>query len=161
MASSELACYLVANLEFNMKVSAIPCAIAALLLSMGGVASAQSKPSSDGPQAEPPSAKPDSAKVPLGQRGNSQDQRRQMDHPGSIEVESASSKGPDAGPTHDLYKGNKLPVEYHHKPQFVVDDWRSHHLSAPPRGQHWVKAGYVYVLVAIDTGMIVKIKAGK
>ncbi len=144
-----------------MKPSILRYAVAALLFSVVGVASAQSKPGPDAPQAEPPSAKPDSAKVPLGQRGNPQDQRRQMDHPGSHEVESASSKGPDAGPTHDLYKGNKLPVEYHNKPQFVVDDWRFHHLSPPPRGHHWVKAGYVYVLVAIDTGMIVKIKTVK
>ena len=137
------------------------CIIAALLFSVGGLSSAQSNESPDAQQAGPPSAKSDSAKVPLGQRGNPQDQRRKMDHPGSHEVDSASSKGVDAGSTHDLYKGNKLPVEYHNKPQYVVDDWRSHHLSAPPRGHHWVQAGYVYVLVAIDTGMIVKIKTVK
>ena len=158
MADSERACIPIASMEFNMKVSFFVCALGALLLSVGGVTCAQSNPSSDTPKAEPQSAKPDSAKVPFGQRGNPQDQRRQMDHPESGEVESASSKGPDASPTHDLFKGNKLPVEYHNKQQFVVDDWRLHHLSAPPRGHHWVKAGYVYVLVAIDTGMIVKIK---
>ena len=144
-----------------MNVSIVSFALGALLLSVGGVALAQSNPSLDAAKVESLSVKPESAKVPFGQRGNSQDQRRQMDHPGSGEVESASSKGPNGGPKHDLYKGNKLPVEYHNKPQFVVDDWRSHHLSAPPRGQHWVKAGYVYVLVAIDTGTIVKINAVK
>lgn len=137
------------------------CIIAALLFCMDGLASAQSKESPDAQRAEPRSAKPVSEEVPLGQRGNPQDQRRQMDHSASHEVDSASSKGLDAGQTHDLYKGNKLPVEYHNKPQYVVDDWRSHHLSAPPRGHHWVQAGYVYVLVAIDTGMIVKIKTVK
>lgn len=133
------------------------CIIAALLFSVGGPASAQSKESPDAQKAYPPSAKSDSAKVPFGQRGNPQDQRRQMDHPGSHEVDSASSTGVDAGSTHDLYKGKKLPVEYHNQRQYVVDDWRSHHLSAPPRGHHWVQAGSVYVLAAIGTGKIVKI----
>jgi Ni/Co efflux regulator RcnB len=38
----------------------------------------------------------------------------------------------------------------------VVDDWRGHHLSAPPRGYHWVQMGGDYVLVAIATGVILQ-----
>jgi Ni/Co efflux regulator RcnB len=36
----------------------------------------------------------------------------------------------------------------------VVNDWRGHHLSAPPRGYQWVQTGSDYVLVAITTGII-------
>ena len=39
----------------------------------------------------------------------------------------------------------------------VVDDWRGHHLSPPPRGYHWVQTGGDYVLVAIATGVIMQI----
>lgn len=58
-----------------------------------------------------------------------------------------------AGPRHDLRKGHRLPPEYRSK-QYVVDNWRSHRLSAPPRGYHWVQTGADYVLVGIATGVI-------
>jgi Ni/Co efflux regulator RcnB len=64
-------------------------------------------------------------------------------------------RGPNrgAGPRHDLRKGGRLPSEYRGH-QYVVDDWRGHHLNAPPRGYHWVQTGGDYVLVAIATGVI-------
>jgi Ni/Co efflux regulator RcnB len=58
-----------------------------------------------------------------------------------------------AGPRHDLRKGGHLPREYNSR-QYVVNDWRSHRLSAPPRGYHWVQTGSDYVLVGITTGII-------
>ncbi len=58
-----------------------------------------------------------------------------------------------AGPRHDMRKGGRLPPEYRGR-QYVVDDWRGHHLSAPPRGYHWVQTGGDYVLVAVATGII-------
>ncbi|MTV39792.1 RcnB family protein [Duganella radicis] len=58
-----------------------------------------------------------------------------------------------AGPRHDLRKGGRLPLEYRSR-QYVVDNWRAHHLSAPPRGYHWVQTGSDYVLVGITTGII-------
>ncbi|SDG56694.1 MULTISPECIES: RcnB family protein [unclassified Duganella] len=58
-----------------------------------------------------------------------------------------------AGPRHDLHKGGRLPPEYRSR-QYVVSDWRSHRLSAPPRGYHWVQTGSDYVLVGITTGLI-------
>jgi Ni/Co efflux regulator RcnB len=61
-----------------------------------------------------------------------------------------------AGPNHAFHKGERLPVEYRHR-QYVVDDWRGHHLSAPPRGYHWVQTGGDYVLIAIATGLIVQL----
>lgn len=61
-----------------------------------------------------------------------------------------------AGPNHQFYRGERLPVEYRHR-HYVVDDWRGHSLSAPPRGYHWVQTGGDYVLVAIATGIILQL----
>ena len=61
-----------------------------------------------------------------------------------------------AGPGHAFYRGDRLPDEYRHN-HYVVDDWRAHHLSAPPRGYHWVQTGGDYVLVAITTGIILNL----
>ena len=61
-----------------------------------------------------------------------------------------------AGPNHDFRRGQRLPAEYRSR-QYVVDDWRGHHLSAPPRGYHWVQTGGDYVLVAIATGVILQL----
>lgn len=65
-----------------------------------------------------------------------------------------------AGPNHDWHRGDRLPPEYHNR-QYVVDDWHSHNLSAPPRGYHWVQNGGDYVLVAIATGVIAQILLGR
>lgn len=61
-----------------------------------------------------------------------------------------------AGPNHDFRRGGRLPPEYRER-QYVVDDWRGHHLSAPPRGYHWVQTGGDYVLAAIGTGIILQL----
>ena len=61
-----------------------------------------------------------------------------------------------AGPRHDVYRGGRLPAEYRGR-TYVVDDWRGHHLSAPPRGYHWVQAGPDYVLAAITTGVVLDV----
>lgn len=53
----------------------------------------------------------------------------------------------------DWHRGDRLPDEYRHR-QYIVNDWRGHHLSAPPRGYHWVQHGNDYVLVAIASGVI-------
>jgi len=65
-----------------------------------------------------------------------------------------------AGPDHQFYRGARLPTEYRNR-QYVVDDWRGHHLSAPPRGYHWVQTGGDYVLVAIATGIIMQLLLGQ
>ena len=36
----------------------------------------------------------------------------------------------------------------------MVNDWRGHHLSEPPRGYHWVQVNGDYVLAAVATGVI-------
>jgi Ni/Co efflux regulator RcnB len=60
------------------------------------------------------------------------------------------------GPNHEFHRGERLPMEYRQR-HYVVDNWRDHHLSAPPRGYHWVQTGADYVLVAISTGLIVQV----
>lgn len=61
-----------------------------------------------------------------------------------------------AGPRHDMRRGGRLSNEYRGR-QYVVNDWRTRRLSAPPRGQHWVRAGDDYVLAAIATGIITQV----
>jgi Ni/Co efflux regulator RcnB len=61
-----------------------------------------------------------------------------------------------AGPDHAFHRGGRLPIQYRSH-QYVVEDWRSHNLSAPPRGYHWVQSGSDYVLVAIATGIILQL----
>lgn len=65
-------------------------------------------------------------------------------------------RGRGAGPDHNFYRGGRLPA-YYRGHEYVVDDWRAHRLSAPPRGYHWVQVGADYVLVAIATGIIASI----
>lgn len=61
--------------------------------------------------------------------------------------------GRGAGPNHEFHRGERLPVQYRQR-HYVVNDWRGHNLSAPPRGYHWVQTGPDYVLVAIASGII-------
>lgn len=60
------------------------------------------------------------------------------------------------GPDHAYYRGGRLPPAYRGT-RYVVDDWRGHRLSAPPRGYHWVQSGGDYLLVAIATGVILQL----
>jgi Ni/Co efflux regulator RcnB len=146
-----------------MKTKAVVCAILALSISTGGIAFAQGRGDRDG------------------RGGNEQDQRRgdgdradrrgdsrgdnygraqgRRDPPGRMKNEERREdrrEGRGAGPNHQFYRGERLPAEYRHR-QYVVEDWRGHHLSAPPRGYHWVQTGGDYVLVAIATGIILQL----
>jgi Ni/Co efflux regulator RcnB/SAM-dependent methyltransferase len=53
-------------------------------------------------------------------------------------------------------RGGHVPYQYRSH-QYVVNDWRGHHLHAPPRGHQWVQVGGDYVLMAIATGIIVNL----
>ncbi|MDQ3059790.1 MAG: RcnB family protein [Pseudomonadota bacterium] len=55
-----------------------------------------------------------------------------------------------------FHRGGRIPTEYRHR-QYVVNDWRPHHLSAPPRGQQWVQVGADYALIVIATGIIAQL----
>ena len=86
------------------------------------------------------------------------DNDRRDDHRGN---DYRNDRGPmaqnrGAGPRHDLHRGGRLPSQYRNR-QYVVNDWRGHRLSAPPRGYQWVQAGSDYVLVAAATGLIASI----
>ena len=54
------------------------------------------------------------------------------------------------------YRGGRIPAQYRNR-QYVVNDWRAHHLYAPRRGQQWVQVGSDYVLIAIATGVIAQL----
>ncbi|MBR8211312.1 MULTISPECIES: RcnB family protein [Burkholderia] len=60
------------------------------------------------------------------------------------------------GPRRDWHKGDRLPDEFRDR-QYVVDDWRGYHLSAPPRGYHWVGVGGDYLLVQIGSGIVLRV----
>ncbi len=61
-----------------------------------------------------------------------------------------------AGPQHNWVRGSRVPPQYRSY-QYVVNDWRGHRLSAPPRGYHWVQYGGDYLMVAIATGVIAQL----
>jgi Ni/Co efflux regulator RcnB len=61
-----------------------------------------------------------------------------------------------ARPDRGWRRGDRLPYAYRHR-NYVVDDWRGHHLRQPPRGYEWVQDGGDYLLVAIATGVIAEI----
>ena len=54
------------------------------------------------------------------------------------------------------HRGGYIPREYRNR-QYVVNNWRTHRLNAPPRGQQWVQVGSDYVLIAIATGVIAQL----
>ncbi len=85
---------------------------------------------------------------------NARDFEYRRDHPQGYGGYQRYSRG--AGPDHNFYPGARLPL-YYRSYQYVVDDWRGHRLSAPPRGYHWVQTGGDYVLVAIATGIILQL----
>jgi len=89
-------------------------------------------------------------------RGNEARQPNRRENQGRAygNVERRDERG--AGPNHQFYRGQRLPAEYRSR-QYVVDDWRGHNLSAPPRGYHWVQSGGDYILVAIATGVILQL----
>lgn len=64
-------------------------------------------------------------------------------------------RGYDAN-RYQMHRGGQLPSEYRGN-RYVVDDWRSRRLSAPPRGYQWVEANNDYVLAAIATGLIAQV----
>ena len=69
---------------------------------------------------------------------------------------ASDMQGQGAGPDHNFYKGGRLPQEYRNR-QYVVDNWRDHNLTAPPRGHQWVQTGADYVLVGTSTGVIAQV----
>ena len=128
-----------------MKATKIICAMAAASLAFSSAAIAQGNP-----------ANTERAQSDATQRDGAR-HNGQSGAPSRAAANSHESRdGRGAGPEHSFYKGGRLPAEYRNR-QYAVDDWRGHHLSAPPRGYHWVQAGDDYVLAAIATGVIASI----
>lgn len=95
-----------------------------------------------------------------GPQGHPQDRGRNDRADYQPRQNDAQRNGPrGAGPRHDMRKGGRLSNDYRGK-QYVVNDWRGHHLSAPPRGYQWVQTGGDYVLVAVVSGIIAQILLG-
>jgi Ni/Co efflux regulator RcnB len=84
--------------------------------------------------------------------GSDQDRRARMGNRGGYRAEQYyyGARGPE------WRRGGHVPQEYRSR-QYVVNDWRGHHLNAPPRGYQWVQVGSDYVLVAIATGIIAQL----
>jgi Ni/Co efflux regulator RcnB len=88
------------------------------------------------------------------------DQRVEREHRDERKGNNGLHRGErGAGPNQNWYRGDRLPMEYRHR-NYVVDDWRGHHLSAPPRGYYWVQNGGDYLLVAIASGVIAQLILG-
>jgi len=131
-----------------MKNKTVAAAIMAMIISTGGSAFAQGKSDRDDQKGH----RDDRGHQNQSQRNGHQDWR---DNPGHAkQAQRRDERG--AGPNHSYHRGDRLPAEYRHR-QYVVNDWRSHRLSAPPRGYHWVQTGGDYVLVAIATGIILQL----
>ncbi|MYM73612.1 hypothetical protein GTP55_12785 [Duganella sp. FT109W] len=126
----------------------ITAAVLAAFIGVTGAASAQDRHRDDDRRGGPDFSRSD-------ERRNDRTDYRQNDRHDDRRADQHDNRRDDrgAGPRHDLRKGGRLPPEYRNR-QYVVDDWRGHRLSAPPRGYHWVQTGGDYVLVAITTGII-------
>ncbi|MDO5288791.1 MAG: RcnB family protein [Pseudomonadota bacterium] len=150
--------------------------IAALAALVGLTPLAHAQPGPGGPHEQPsrsqgqrsqPAQAPRApqAAQPARQHQNArQDTRQDMHQPPSPRNDTPTARsgharqgvpaaGRGAGPDHAFHRGDRLPAAYRHQ-HYVVNDWRAHQLSAPPRGHHWVQVGGDYVLVAIATGVI-------
>lgn len=120
-------------------------AVAAFAATLGaGAVTAQAQPQ---PRGHAPEARHDNRNQRPGQLHNA----RPAPHRAPA---VAAHRG--AGPDHRWYKGSRVPPQYRGH-NYVVNDWRGHRLSAPPRGYHWIQNGGDYLLVAIATGVITQI----
>jgi len=131
-------------MEPSMKSKAVVSAILAMSLSLGSSAFAQ---------ASNFETQRDADRNARAQRSGQAQRNIQQDRRANNNMRR-DERG--AGPDHQFYRGGRLPTQYRSR-QYVVDDWRGHHLSAPPRGYHWVQTGGDYVLVAIATGVILQL----
>ena len=88
-----------------------------------------------------------------------EDRRRDRDYrhdhrPPQVVV--VPDRGRGVGPQRNWYRGGYVAAPYRGY-NYVVGDWRSHRLSAPPRGYQWIQYGGDYLLIAIGTGLIANI----
>lgn len=141
-----------------MRKNAVVCAVLAMSMVAGPVAIAQG-------DSKPPFLEGMDRSQRLNDRGGRGHDNRRSNRDQDYRQNRGNAYGHDqrgdrdergAGPDHSFHRGGRLPPEYRHR-QYVVENWRDHHLSAPPRGYHWVQVGGDYVLVAIATGIILQL----
>lgn len=138
-----------------MKSTAIVCAIAAASLGFGSVSYAQGYEQRGERREARQEARSDvrearrdiregrrDLREARDDRRDARDDRRNDRHYGNY-----GARGPQ------FHRGGHIPQEYRSR-QYYVNDWRGHHLSAPPRGHQWVQVGSDYVLIAVATGLI-------
>jgi len=142
-----------------MNMKTVMAAVAVVALVGSGLARAQGNSdredrgrSDRGSRGEQQDRRDNDARPP--QRGQNQGRGRNAERQDERHDERQDERG--AGPEHAFHRGGRLPNQYRQN-QYVVDDWRGHHLNAPPRGYHWVQTGSDYVLVAITTGIILQL----
>lgn len=127
-----------------MKVQTIICAAVLGTLGAVSVASAQGHDRDDQRRAEEQHR--GDVHAPAAHRN---DDRRAMGNRAESEREREYS-------AHNWHRGDRLPAQYRDR-QYVIENWREHRLSAPPRGYEWVQVGPDYVLVAVRTGVIAQL----
>ena len=138
----------------NIKSRTVAIVAATLALSSVGSAFAQDRFQPRGPDRD----------GRFEQRGDRQDFRNDRnDHRGDRQdfrdgrhVDRSGFPSPHA----EWRRGGRVPTEYRGR-NYVVNDWRGHHLNAPPRGYQWVGVGGDYVLAALATGLIAQIIVGQ
>jgi Ni/Co efflux regulator RcnB len=153
-------------MEYSMNRKAVVSAVMAMCLATSGLSFAQGHGGGRNDQGRDDQGRnaqgqrngpPGHRAMPVRQpdyRGDRGDRGRHLGQYGNPGQMQRNERG--AGPDHQFYRGGRLPVQYRTQ-QYVVNDWRGHHLSAPPRGYHWVQTGGDYVLVAIATGIILQL----
>lgn len=94
--------------------------------------------------------------------GGKHDHRGKNDHRNDHRYDRRDDHRPHArgaGPDHNWQKGYRVPPQYRSS-HYVVNDWRGHRLSAPPRGYQWIQNGSDYLLIGIATGVIASMVLG-
>lgn len=149
-----------------MKINAIVSALVAIGLLAGGPSFGQG----DGGPQQQRNAQRERAQQRQPQRADPQQRQRNAQQQRNLQQrqrdaqpqyqrgyeQQARRDERGAGPDHNFRRGDRLPQEYRSR-SYVVDDWRGHNLTAPPRGYHWVQTGADYVLVAVATGIILQL----
>jgi Ni/Co efflux regulator RcnB len=132
-----------------MKSTAIVCAIAAASLGFASLSFAQGY-DGRGPRGESQRVEQRGPGGPGYGPGYRPADSRGVEHRDARNDRHFDGHGPQ------FHRGGRIPNEYRGR-QYVVNDWRGHHLHAPPRGQQWVQVGADYALIAIATGVIAQL----
>ena len=132
-----------------MKSKVIICALTVASLGFGSVSFAQDY-GRRGPGDEPRRVEQRGDQRGFQQREAGDAASRDFDRRDARNDREFGARGPQ------FHRGGHIPREYRSH-QYVVDNWRDHHLSPPPRGHQWVQVGADYALIAIATGVIAQL----